>query len=67
LTGYADASFASLGSARTSLAAQLRRTLAADLRAALPAERLDLLLQRGAQLEAPVAQADAAAVLAAAP
>jgi len=67
LTGYADASFASLGSARTSLAAQLRRALAADLRAALPAERLDLLLQRGAQLEAPVAQADAAAVLAAAP
>jgi diguanylate cyclase (GGDEF)-like protein len=67
LTGFADASFASLGSARTSLAAQLRRVLAADLRAALPAERLDLLLQRGAQLEAAVAQADAAAVLAVAP
>jgi hypothetical protein len=67
LTGFADASFASLGSARTSLAAQLRRVLAADLRMALPPDRLDALLQRGAQLEAPVAQADAAAVLAAAP
>jgi diguanylate cyclase (GGDEF)-like protein len=63
LTGFADASFAALDIARASIATQLRSVLATQLAGAFPRARLSGLLERGAQLEPAVAQADAAEVL----
>jgi hypothetical protein len=67
LIGFADAAFATLGIARSSLGAKLRDALADGMRAKVPPERLAPLLERGARLEPAVAQTEAAAVLAGAP
>jgi diguanylate cyclase (GGDEF)-like protein len=65
LIGFVDASLTALGIARIPLGAKLRSALETGLAAALPADVLAALLDRGAHLEPAVAQADAAAVLAA--
>jgi diguanylate cyclase (GGDEF)-like protein len=64
LTGFADATFVTLGIARSSLGTRMRDVLGRDLDLAMPADQLNLVLERGAKLEAAIAQAEAASVLA---